>query len=568
MNVKRISCNSIVLMCSLNAAAQAEKVPAVDFANSCGNDRVEAQSDQNLSRQLDSKQAYPEPAEGKKVVAITLKQLNVFDTDKPEEDNALFRFANRYHIQTKPEVLKSVLLFQEGDAYNPRKLSESERLLRNQSYLYDARIYAVENCDGDILVTVVTRDLWTLLPDLSFSRSGGENTSRIGFRESNLFGWGKRLSFTHIQEVDRSGYQFVYDDPNILNSRYRGRVEYSDNDDGERHYIDVSYPFFATDTPYSYGFTSYSDKREEPIYSEGETISEFSQSTDVTQVYFGHSKALSGSWTRRLIAGVRHEQHTFREIADTTLPIAQDRTLTYPYVQAQWFEDSYVKVRNFDSIYRTEDLNLGWNINALFGYSAESWSDDTERLVYSFSANTAHYTSDHSLWRFYFDVSGNWNKDTDKTENLIAKTTFQYYLNTSLYESWFINASYTYGNNLTFDNQITLGGETGLRGYPIKYQQGSRSMLLNIEKRYYWEYDLLRLFKIGGAAFFDVGRAYHSHLPIEADESVLKNVGIGLRLAPSRANSDIMVHIDLAAPINGPDNVDSVQWLLTVKNRF
>lgn len=568
MNLKRISCNSIVLMCSLNTAAQAENVPAVDYTNSCGNNRVEAQNDQNLSRQLDSNQVYPEPTEGKKVVAITLKQLNVFDTDKPEEDNALFRFANRYHIQTKPEVLKSVLLFKEGDTYNPRKLSESERLLRNQSYLYDARIYATENCDGDILVTVVTRDLWTLLPDLSFSRSGGENTSRIGFRESNLFGWGKRLSFTHIQEVDRSGYQFVYDDPNILNSRYRGRIEYSDNDDGERHYIDVSYPFFATDTPYSYGFTSYSDKREEPLYSEGETISEFSQSTDVTQVYFGHSKALSGSWTRRLIGGVRHEQHTFRKIADTTLPIAQDRTLTYPYVQAQWFEDSYVKVRNFDSIYRTEDLNLGWNINALFGYSADSWSDDSERLVYSFSANTAHYTSDHSLWRFYFDVSGNWNKDTDKTENLIAKTTFQYYLNTSLYESWFINASYTYGNNLTFDNQITLGGETGLRGYPIKYQQGSRSMLLNIEKRYYWEYDLLRLFKVGGAAFFDVGRAYHSHLPIEADESVLKNVGIGLRLAPSRANSDIMVHIDLAAPIHGPDNVDSVQWLLTVKNRF
>lgn len=568
MKVNRLSYSCVLLFCGTSTFANTEQVTAEHYTDSCSNNRVEAKSDENLSRQLDVEQIYPEPANGKKIAAITLKQLNVFDTSNPEEDNALFRFANNYHIQTKPEVLKSVLLFQEGDKYNPRKLSESERLLRNQSYLYDARIFASENCDGDILVTVVTRDLWTLLPDLSFSRSGGENTSRVGFRESNLFGWGKRLSFTQITEVDRSGYQFVYDDPNILNSRYRGRIEYSDNDDGERHYIDVSYPFFATDTPYSYGFTSYSDKREEPLYSEGETISEFSQSTEVTQLYFGHSKPLSGNWTRRLIAGARHEQHTFEEISDTTLPIAKDRTLTYPYIQAQWFEDSYVKVRNFDSIYRTEDLNLGWNINALLGYSTQAWSDDTERLIYSFSANTAHYTSDHSLWRFYFDIEGNWDKEAKKSENLIATTTFQYYFNTSIYESWFLNASYTYGKNLTLDNQITLGGETGLRGYPIKYQQGSRSMLLNIEKRYYWEYDLWRLFKVGGAAFFDVGRAYHSHLAIEGNESVLKNVGIGLRLAPSRANSDIMVHIDLATPINGPDNVDSIQWLLTVKNRF
>ncbi|MFM9726196.1 hypothetical protein ACKI1L_37355, partial [Streptomyces scabiei] len=96
-----------------------------------------------------------------------------------------------------------------GDEYHPKKLSESERLLRKQSYLYDADISGELNCDGDINVNVATRDLWTLLPEISFSRTGGENKSSIGFRESNLFGWGKRLSISRTSDADRDGYLFV-----------------------------------------------------------------------------------------------------------------------------------------------------------------------------------------------------------------------------------------------------------------------------------------------------------------------------------------------------------------------
>ncbi len=204
----------------------------------------------------------------------------------------------------------------------------------------------------------------------------------------------------------------------------------------------------------------------------------------------------------------------------------------------------------------------------LLGYSPHSLSNDDSRSVYALSASTAHYTSDSSLWRLAVDVDGYWNHDNNQVENLIATSQFQYYLNTSLYQSWFFNLTYTYGKNLSLDKQITLGGESGLRGYPIHYQQGSKRVLLNLEKRYYWEYDLWRLFKVGGAAFYDLGKAYDSHITPQQREPYLHNVGLGLRLAPSRANSDLMLHLDVAVPINRPDDVDSIQWLFTVKNRF
>lgn len=561
-------CNTLLLSCC-SILFYSPFVIANSFDNqSCSNQRTITPSEQNLRRQLDGDEQLPKKTADTKIASISLEQLNVFNTQLEEENNALFRFANRVHLTTEPDVINNILLFSSGDEYHPRKLSESERLLRKQSYLYDADISAQLNCDGNVDVKVVTRDLWTLLPEISFSRSGGENKSSIGFRESNLFGWGKRLSLSRTSDADRDGYLFVYDDPNILSSRYRGRVEYSDNDDGRRHLLELTYPFYSIDTPYSYGLVSYSDQRTESLYKRGEVFSEFEQKTDYNQLHFGHSKQLGNSWTQRLSVGYIFEEHSFAATPATNTPLAQSRDLSYPYISGHWFEDHFIKVRNFDSIYRTEDLNLGWTIKGLIGYSSEEISDDDSRTIYSFNAKKAHFSGDNTLWRFYASLDGYWNEEQSKVENMFASSQVQYYLNTSLKQSWYAKIRLDYAKNLTADKQLNLGGDNGLRGYPLNYQQGDRSFLINLEKRYYWEYDLLQLFKVGGAAFFDIGRAWFADQHNGDNGQVLKNVGIGLRLAPSRANAGTVIHLDIAAPLDKRDDVDSVQWLVTVKNTF
>ncbi|MBB1295126.1 MAG: POTRA domain-containing protein [Pseudoalteromonas rhizosphaerae] len=557
------SCCSTLLYSSYGLAQSFD-----DGQQSCSNQRTTTPTEKNLRRQLDVDIQLPEKTNNAKIAQVELEQLNVFNTNLEAENNALFRFANRVHMTTEPDVIKNILLFEPGDHYEPKKLAESERLLRRQGYLYDARIKAETNCDGDINVKVITRDLWTLLPEISFSRSGGENKSSIGFRESNLFGWGKRLSLARTTDAERNGYLFVYDDPNILSSRYRGRIEYSDNDDGKRHLFELSYPFYSIDTPYSYGLLSFSDQRIESLYKRGEVFSQFTQKTDYNRIHFGHSKQLANNWTQRISVGYTHEQQAFESTVNTVTPLAEKRELSYPYISGHWFEDHYIKVRNFDSIYRTEDLNLGWNVQGLLGYASEELSNDDSRAIYSFDAKKAHFSGDNTLWRFHASLDGNWNEQQSKVENLLASTQVQYYLNTSFEQSWYAKIRLDYAKNLTPDKQLILGGENGLRGYPLDYQQGDRSFLVNLEKRYYWEYDLLQLFKVGGAAFFDIGRAWFNDQNNGKNGQVLKNIGIGLRLAPSRANAGTVIHLDIAAPLDKSDDVDSIQWLVTVKNSF
>lgn len=502
------------------------------------------------------------------IANIEFEQLNIFNTAIEKENNALFRFANHAHIPTQPNVIHTILLFSKGDKYNPKKLAESERLLRTQKYLYDAQISATKNCDGNVNVRVVTRDLWTLLPEISFSRSGGTNKSSLGFRESNLFGLGKRLSLSRTNDNNRRGYLFVYDDPNILSSRYEGRVEYADNSDGTRHLFELTYPFYAIDTPFSYGLLSDSEQREEALYQHGKEISRFEQTTNINNFFIGHSRLLSNNWTQRVTLGYRDEQHRFDETDATLLPLAKNRNLSYFYLNGYWFEDDFIKVRNFDSIHRTEDLNLGWNIKTQLGYSSESLGNDDPRAVYSFDLNKAHFVGDNRLWRFSANINGYWNEEQKKLENFVATSQVQYYLNTSIDKSWYIKARIQHAKNLTDDKQLTLGGETGLRGYPMHYQHGDRSFLISIEKRYYWEYNLLQLYRVGGAVFMDTGKAWFNTKNGDENNQVLKNIGIGLRLAPSRANAGTIIHLDIAAPLNSHEEVDSVQWLLSVKEAF
>ncbi len=41
------------------------------------------------------------------------------------------------------------------------------------------------------------------------------------------------------------------------------------------------------------------------------------------------------------------------------------------------------------------------------------------------------------------------------------------------------------GHDLDADHELTLGGDTGLRGYPLRYQAGSATALLSLEQRFF-----------------------------------------------------------------------------------
>ena len=154
-------------------------------------------------------------AAGTHVGSIQIDTVDIFDKGDPRENSGLYRLADLLHIRTRDGAIRAQLLFASGDPYVARKLAETERNLRLLPFLHDAHVVPVRLHDGLVDVRVVTYDVWTLSPGVSFGRSGGTNSTGIDIQDENLLGWGKSVELKHQHSVDRSSNTLTLGDPNV-----------------------------------------------------------------------------------------------------------------------------------------------------------------------------------------------------------------------------------------------------------------------------------------------------------------------------------------------------------------
>jgi len=129
---------------------------------------------------------------------------------------------------------------------------------------------------------------------------------------------------------------------------------------------------------------------------------------------------------------------------------------------------------------------------------------------------------------------------------------------------FFASGNAVFGNRLFEENQIILGGETGLRGYPLRFQTGSRRARFTAEHRYFLDFNPFRLARVGTAVFADIGAAWEQG----EDPVWLSDVGFGLRIVSTRQADAKVTHIDFAFPLNATDEIDGFQLVVTAKTQF
>lgn len=505
-------------------------------------------------------------ASGAVIGEILIRNGDIFDTERPEENNWLFRTANKLHRTTRPRVIRRLLLFKPGDRYSRRVLEESERLLRATSHLYDAQIDPVRYEDNEVVLEVRTRDVWTLRLGVGFSRAGGANEASLGVRDSNFLGTGKAVTLKRTNDVDRTSNLVQYFDPNIAGSRLRLRLDYSDNSDGRLQAFGLDRPFFSLDSHWAAGLGALDDTRVDSLWDRGEIFDEFRHREDVYQASFGLSRGRVARATRRWTAGFTYERDRFERLPGApSIILPEDRTLSYPWIALHWLRDAFVEVRDLDRLQRTEDLNLGQELRGRFGWSFPAFGADCDCGIFdiSYGIGTSPSAGQILLGAAY----GSGRVDHGRGKNVLVGASLRYYVRDLGRHVFFLAARADAAHDLDRENQLLLGGDTGLRGYPIRYLWGDRRFLLTLEQRFYTGWHVFRLFHVGAAVFFDAGNAWFRELD-ENGESLYKDVGFGLRLGSSRSSSASMVHVDLAFPLDGGSSIKSTQLLITTKETF
>lgn len=504
---------------------------------------------------------------GAVVGKIIIDNQDIFDLKDAREDKALFRVANRWHVETRSRVVDSYLLFKSGEPYSRRLLDESARLLRSLRFLYDARVEPLRFADGRVDVQVTTRDVWSLNPGISFGRKGGKNTSGLEIEELNFLGTGNAIALSHKSEVDRDINRLDFINVHLSGSKANLHVGLQSNSDGDAWSLGLERPFYALDTRWAAGGRAEAGDRVDPLYLRGDLTEEFGEHYRFAELNGGWSSGLRDGWVRRWSAGFTFDDHRFSQLPGRPVEVLPlDRKLVYPWVGFEAIEDAFETLKNHDQIARTEDFFLGTRWRARIGYATTGLGADRNALIYSASAERGIGLSAESTWLLASHLDGRY--EDGQVANLLLDAGLRYYRQQSERRLLFATVEGQFGHHLDREQQVLLGGDNGLRGYPLRYLGGDSRARFSIEQRYFTDWYPFRLFRVGAAVFFDAGRTFGNDTFGAPNPGLMKDIGLGLRLGNSRAALGNIIHVDLAFPLDGDDRIKNVQFVIEAQHGF
>ncbi len=498
---------------------------------------------------------------------ISIINLPVFNLNNPDENNFFYRFINNIHIPTKHDVVRRHLLFKEGDVLIPRLLTESERILRKNSFLSDAIVLPHQRCGNSLDVIVVVRDLWTLLPKLYMSRKGGNNEYGLILEDDNIFGTGNALFMEFINDPEREAKALGFRTKQLFGTRISLNTFYSDNTDGFKKKLEVMRPFYSLDTTWAFGAQVNQTSFNESLEAYEQNLEIFKHDENDYHLFAGYSAGLNKNFTQRYYFGFSRTEDKFNPVDDISI-IQNDRILAYPWVKYSVNEDNFVIYKNLNTLYRTEDVSTGLGFSTLLGYADDVFDSELSQWVFSLSLSDTPVILEKHLLKTSFRTDGFWDRERDEFVDTISSADLSYYCLLTEKQRALVSLSYDHGKNLAQDNLLPLGGEEGLRGYPSEYLLGEQRFLANLEYRYFFNGHYLNLFRFASVLFLDIGQTKNSGNSNLQDSELLTSAGMGIRINSSKTNISKIIHIDLAFPLKNNDDLSSYQLRITADATF
>ncbi len=493
-----------------------------------------------------------------KINRIDLDAQNVFNPAIKNEDSTFHQTANRLRTQTKDHVIRRELLFKVGDQLDLRVLAETARNLRSLPFIKDAMVYPTEQCDHGATIQVVTKDNWTLQPGISFGVSGGKSKHSFELQEKNLFGLGKSLEFKYKKGLVRKEKSIEYHDPNLWGSTRTLSLGYQNNSDGKQTHFNLQQPFNSLNTKFAWEADHLDWRLVNPIYDAGQVVDEIGQDLTKTTIQAGKLISSAEHTFHRLSVGLTSDKSTFfnsSAFPQTQLPGMRD--FMYPWLSYELLTEDFITKTNFNSMGRTEDISLGHQLKFKLGQDinhSNTYFDLNYKKGYSLSpknlvkfnayAHGIHNTS--GLLNTHFGIRAKW-----------------YHFQSS-HKTFFVSTLLDMGNKLFADQPQYLGAETGLRGYPFRYLNGDHVWLTTAEQRFFYDWYPLHTFQFASALFIDAGSTWSNG----QTKQIFTNLGVGIRLVPTRTSGGQVIHLDLAFPTTSRPDIDSVQLQIRAKKTF
>lgn len=334
---------------------------------------------------------------------------DISDTSK-RDNNVLKKLVNKTHINTRPYTVKQLLLFKDHDTITRLHITESERLLRRNLKIRDARVIAKPSASNPKAydVTVLVQD------QISYNVgiSDLNNITSYTLSDRNILGLGSTfeggLAFSNNQY---QYYSLYYNDPSVYNSYIDLSLSYSNADSNFTNGARINKNFSSGLFTWA-GGGGYIYKNADRYFYTGTDISggynSVMRQADAWvgksfRLNFNEAKNAKNNSTKDFIIAARYI-NTYESTANITLPADSQFTianktsdkllLTYGLSFRRYYKDSYI----FRFKY-SEDIPEGFLFSILLGKSFNKYYNDN--YYTGFSAGLAN-NNRWGYWNFTF----------------------------------------------------------------------------------------------------------------------------------------------------------------------
>jgi len=482
-----------------------------------------------------------------RIRAIEIVTYDVFD--QPIAGwSAPYDAANRIHTTTREGVIRRELLFASGDVLNPVQLEQTERNLRALPFLRDARIEAIsvnddnDEADGPQLeagervdIRVEVWDIWSLIPRVQLAQIDGTTLWSVGLSDTNLMGWGKEVSVDRIVTLDRSANRFWYRDPQLAGSRLRLTAGVADFSDGDAGLLAVGRPFYSLEDTWSFAVQGTTFTRSDPLFEDGE------ETVRLRHLATWGDVEVARAVRRREDSALR--LHTAYRVRDDRVAGAR-RNFRLLEIGLTSVGHRFVQLTHVNQFQRTEDINLGAQSHATIGLSTPTLGGGEDRVLFlgAGHSRTLAFAPTHFVTG---SIGASARHEPDGWANAIGEVRVLYLRQHATRHTLLGKVDLRLGHDLDPEMQLLLGAESGLRGYPVRRFQGTRSLLLGVEERWFIADDLAQLLSVGVAGFVDSGFAWPDGEPMRLAD-LKTDIGGSLLLGSPRLSSGPGVRLNLA----------------------
>ena len=513
----------------------------------------------------------PDLSTGPVIAEIIIERANVFDPNVKGEDIWAFQMADKVRFITREKIVHDELLFAPGERWDALRVLESERNLRSGYPFRRAEITPVPRPDGRVDALVRTQDAWSTNPQIGIGTSGGSSSASFGLEENNLLGYGKSVNYQHSEGSSVSGYQhtnsYGYGDPRFLGSRLALSTSYSKSNISDSEVVNLTRPFYALDTGRAMTASWNNNNGVGYEYRDGSDYSNFNERNRIVNAEYGLRLNEDRWFVQRVEAGWYENRAIYSQTSQMpgTVPGTQPANLNMsgPTIGYTWIQPRYVKETYVDRMERVEDFNLGNELRLRTGYMARGTGSDEDRWIFNVADQQGLGLGEGRFALAGAGFSG--RIFNNKLENGLATANFNFFWKNYIWtrtRTLVAHIEAAQGHSLDLENQIILGGSSGLRGYKNDAFVGGRSILMNLEDRFFFDGEYFHLVRFGGAVFAESG----SVVPEGSGFSPARfrsDIGAGLRAASTRSTTGNVVRFDIAYALNGGPG--GSRWVISLR---